>query len=543
MMPYRLKRDNHMIHNRLLCRIALCLYAVASGAIFAFAEPPQMTPILAWIGLAPYLGLLGIEGSSRERFWYGWLAGHTAFSLYLWWYFDILPLTWLGVETTTALLVGVVAITLFLTAAYFGVWFGVFLVLVKKVSRGSPLMLLGTAFVLWPVFEYARTFIFSFHPYLFGPGSVFGDHAALVLFSYAAVTEPFIRGLAPFLGNYGVSAIVLLPNLALVFTVRAFFFRRANTQMQSVKGNYAAAVVALFAFFLAVYGGNQLYRQGQDDGEGVKVALVQTDFPTADILPDLEEGETAVLERNALWERSTRQLIERALAADPAIVVMPEGAPSLFDQPPIGAYPTFENITERLGVEKYHLVIDTAFPPRKWDTSANSTTLIDNRSGVIGTYTKRFVMPWGEYVPYLTAWASRLFGFNWKDVVYELRPGRENGVYETGIGKVSVMTCSEILSPMLARRSGRAGGNILIFSSSEAILRGSRKLQAQNLAMGQLTAAMLRTPIIYAANGGRSFVLDRRGDILWQSSGIGEEVAVVEVVPNSEKTIAAYLLP
>ncbi len=306
-----------------------------------------------------------------------------------------------------------------------------------------------------------------------------------------------------------------------------------------------AASAALVALLLAVYVGSTLYHDAaEQEGEPrITAALVQTDFPTADILPDIALGEEAVLERKALWERSARALTERALAANPAIVVLPEGSPSLFDAPPIGAYPTFDNITERLGTAEYRLVIDTAFPPRRWNTSANSTTLIDNRMGVIGTYQKRFVMPWGEYTPYLTEWASRLFGFRWKDTVYQLAPGQGDGVYATGVGKVSVMTCSEILSPMLARRSGRAGANILIFSSSEAILRGSRKLQAQNLAMGQMIAAMLRTPIIYAANGGRSFALDRRGDIVWQSESIGEEVAIVEIVPNSGKTIAAYLLP
>jgi apolipoprotein N-acyltransferase len=138
-------------------------------------------------------------------------------------------------------------------------------------------------------------------------------------------------------------------------------------------------------------------------------------------------------------------------------------------------------------------------------------------------------MPWGEYTPYLTAWALKIIGLNWDGYRHPYIPGSGDGIFKTPLGVIALRTCSELLSPQLNREATREGADIVIFSSSTAILHGSPILQAQVLAMAQLRAATLGKPVIYSANGGESFALNHRGDILWKNDAPGQGFAIVTI--------------
>jgi apolipoprotein N-acyltransferase len=81
----------------------------------------------------------------------------------------------------------------------------------------------------------------------------------------------------------------------------------------------------------------------------------------------------------------------------------------------------------------------------------------------------------------------------------------------------------------LNREASRAKADLIIFSSSIAILHGSPMVHAQLLAMAQLRAATLGKPIAFAANGGYSFIVNHRGDILWQNNTTEEQYAIISI--------------
>lgn len=74
-------------------------YALIAGFFLVGAFPPKIIPYLEFVGVVPLLLLLIFPlRSNRELFFCGWLAGMTAFGTYISWFFDVLPLDWIGVS-------------------------------------------------------------------------------------------------------------------------------------------------------------------------------------------------------------------------------------------------------------------------------------------------------------------------------------------------------------------------------------------------------------------------------------------------------------
>ncbi|MDP3734818.1 MAG: nitrilase-related carbon-nitrogen hydrolase [bacterium] len=516
---------------------AFALYSVLSGVLIGLALPPSLFRGLSFIAIAPFIALLWSNVGARRLMAHGTIAGTTAAMFYFSWIFETLPLTWLGVHTTPVL-VGIFVFTVLSLGLFWGIFFGLFLVAVKKIVGAHTSLCPLAALLLWPVFEYIRTFAYSFHPYTIGEGTIVGDHTGFMLLGDTLAEIPAVRMFAPFLGDYGLSMIVLLPNIAFaLFMVGS---------MKNLARRQALVGASFFAIFVMLWSVGALHLSRathSPDRVPIRIAIVQTAFGVVD---NTREGfaETASIRA----ERARRgvvlqSLFTQALARAPDMVVMPEGIGTVFEMSDTAPYPDLTEIRMRLGEERDILVLDTGLPPKKWNRNINPATLLDNTTGVIGTHEKRFLMPWGEYTPYVLEWVTRVFDLQWRDLLFRYRPGSKIDVFETRLGAIAVLICSELVSPKMGREVARRGADISIIASSEAILHSSERLQAQNLAIARIRAASFRKPLVYVSNGGRSFALDERGEILWQSASIGEVVAVVEVTPNNEKTIAAYLLP
>lgn len=519
----------------------LCMvgYAALTGYVLAAAFAPKFIPGIEFVALVPFFSLALAPIRNKQLFFLGWVAGTTAFTLYLWWFFDFLPLNWAGIETNI-FVIGAAALTLFLAAGYFGLWFGVFLLSIKKYALKNAFRFSLATLLLWPTLEYARTALFSFHPYIQGSGWLWGPHAAFMLLGYTLAPYPVLRSLASILGTYGLSIAALIPNIVIFLVVAGY---KKDMRAPDERGpilyhslyNVLAGLVGLFLIFLFL--GFFLSHHPPQKSATIKVGLVQTAFK----IHDLETDEAALKRRREEKGHALQNLALQALKGDPDIVVVPEGSVSIFTERDFEAYPSFEEIVTTLGKEPYRVMVDTGFPSRKWSPDKNNTTVFDNRTGVVGTYQKQFLMPWGEYVPYFTAWVSRLWGFSWNDVIWASTPGNKPGVFETRLGKIGLLTCSEILSPKLTNETAVSGATVLIFSSSGAALHDSRQVQEQDLAMAQIHAATTRKPLVYGANESSSFALDALGNIVWESDGIKNESVVVSLETNAEKTAGMYL--
>ena len=514
----------------------LALYAATSGVFFSLAFPPKLVYGLEFVALVPILCLVFVPISSKRCFLYAWVAFTTAFTLYLRWYFDILPISWLEADTTP-LLVCVVGLTLLLSAGWLAVWPAALLAMSRHFSKKNPSFLIPILMLGWPLFEYLRAVSHSFHPYILGPGTIFGEHWGFMLLGYTIADYPFLRHVASVFGEYGLSFIVLLPNVAF-FLLVSYFLSIYSKQKENFTKNFlrhqklSTAIVCIILFLALSFAGRYFYQKDvqRRHDDLWNIALVQTDIASATIRNDRDRD---------IWQKNQRQVqqaAKAALTARPEILVLPEGAPGLFDipQPHIldsqlpDPYPSLAQIREEVGEEQYLLIIDNDLPPSWFDDTHNTTTLLDNQNGFVGTYHKRFLMPWGEYTPFLTDWVSRVFGFYWSAYRFSRIPGETANIFTTPIGTIGLLTCSELVSPKLVRETAKNGADIIIFSSSNAILHGSSQLQHQSLSMAKIHAAALGVPIVYAANSGESFIVDQRGDVLWR----GTSSAITPIIAN-----------
>lgn len=499
----------------------LWVYALAAGFLVAAALPPKLFSGLEWVALVPFFGLLLLPmRRGRDLFFFGWLAGVAAFGLYLSWFFDAVPLIWIGIPGYGAGL-ALAAMGLSLPVLYLALFWGAFLAFVEKLSKNIAQKVLWIVF-LWPVFEYLRVLSYSFHPFAQGEGHIFGDHFGALLMGYALAEYDSWRQLAGILGPYGISIAVVIPN-ALIFGLIAVFLQKPR----DFTYHHAGAALLLLVVFVSLFFATKLVgRDGRENTRTLLIAILQLNDRPEYWVADPKKQREFLRDRVAA-------LFKEAQKNSPDIIVTPEGAPTIFSERSGSSLLSLEKISQKLN-GGYQLVVDAdGFVAGVSRRDRNSTILLDNY-GVRGVYEKRFLMPWGEYLPYSFIWGARLAGASvWLDNQLSLRsytPGSQTGVFDTPLGKVGLLTCSEILSPKLIRDGIRAGTDIFILSSSDRILRGSERLAAQNLAMGQIHAATARAPLIYASNAGKSFALDAHGRILWKSEKAGEEAAIVRVI-------------
>jgi len=186
-------------------RGALLLTAIAAGAIFALAFEAKAPPWFIGGALVPFVLPLFLSAwTYRALFVWGLTAGTTACSIYLRWFFAILPLNWVGIETSP-FIIGVVAATVLLAAAFLGLFFGLLFVMVRAIARRNVGRTVLALVVLWPVFEYVRTLAFSFHPYILGPGTIGGDHYGFLLPAMRSPMRPCCARMRPFSATTGLA--------------------------------------------------------------------------------------------------------------------------------------------------------------------------------------------------------------------------------------------------------------------------------------------------------------------------------------------------
>ena len=513
----------------------LSVYALLAGAVIALAFSPHFSRWLIFIALIPFLSLTIFQLKHRFLFFLGWLSGFAAFGIYLRWFFDAVPLNWIGISSLP-LSYGLTTVVWFLAAGFGALWLGLFLVLTKMVAR-TPFQSAIVMVVLWPVLEYLRTAAYSFNPFLFGAGHIFGDNVSFLLLSYALAGSETLRQLASIFGSYGLSIAVIIPNVLIFSFLNSLFSSESFTR--SHLSRLLIAVSGLVMMYL-VLTSNWIWTHVREipSDKVTTIAVAHTRFYPEDWI-----GNEGYFNRA---KEVSSTLLRRALSMEPApnIIVMPEGIPtSLGDAVDSRGAIASSIVRQELGVTPYRLVIDSAFPALIPDVhTKNTITLIDNEVGVRGIYEKRFLMPWGEYLPSVFLWGARFLGAsswlaNQKEEISYL-PGSNDGVFTTPAGKIGILTCSELLSPSLTQQTALGGASILIFPASDGIMRGSPLLRTQNVAMAQIRSAELAKPIIYASNSGQSFATNANGRIVFKSFNSINDVSIVQVAANEKTTLA-----
>lgn len=155
---------------------------------------------------------------------------------------------------------------------------------------------------------------------------------------------------------------------------------------------------------------------------------------------------------------------------------------------------------DAMGVQRYH----------------NSLAVLDAEGGPTALYDKHHLVPFGEYVPYLSDYADRP-GWEWlagfaSQALLGYTPGAGPAVLDLGpLGQVLPLICYEAIFPRHLRTAERP--DWLLQLTNDAWF-GAISGPYQHLAQTRLRAIEQGLPMVRVANTGVSAVIDARGRVL-----------------------------
>lgn len=477
------------------------LLPVASGILGALAlDVPYLWP-LAFAFLLPFFYFLRTARSYAEAFFGGWFGGFILIGGALVWFWETLPLDWLGVEGP---ITGIVYI-----AISWGVLSAVLSSTVALWALGSrSLLQRGSAFlilipVLWMICEYARAWLFAVLTY--GEGSVFGAHFTAGFIGYALANHPLILQLASTGGIYALSFTVVLFNILAWFVLQRRWEARSflAVGLLIAMGGFSSAVPAPASY----------------EGHGLSVALLSTSFPATFITTAAEEKDK---------ERELRELIRKAssLRPRPDVIVLPEDSrfiARLIARSELASFIGF------LGLEKPVLLVDSSRVTDHNGDIKQSLFFYNSESGSLIEREKGFLVPQGEYVPKLFTLIVGLFGHSTERIEARrtYHPGKGTSLAHVRGVPVGGSFCAELLSPSIHREVTAKGARLIVNVSSQSWFHGSNMVYYQMQLAAKVRAVETGLPIYVAMNGAPAFAVDGRGDLVGQSSPGNKEILLI----------------
>lgn len=456
---------------------------------------------LLTIGFAPFslfpaailslslLLMLWIYATPGQAFRLGWLFGVGFWGTSIYWIYISIHTFGNGSVLFSGLITGLFIALLALYPALSGY-------LLNRYFNNTNLPKLICAFpAIWLLLEWIRSWIFSGFPWL--------------LIGYTQINSP-LRGYAPIFSVYGVSLLTLISSALIVAIIINWKEKSRNSLL---------LVLALMWIMGAVLN-TQTWTQAV--GEPMKVSLVQGNIPQ-------EQKWSSENVQNTL-DRYQSLTVPHW---NSQIIVWPESAIPIAFQSAI-AY--LDALTR--DANKHHATIITGIPIKSGigDSYYNGVVALGNG---VGIYTKRRLVPFGEFIPMRSVLGQFLDFLNvpMSDFIssdtFISKPLIANGM------NIATYVCYEIAFPeqVLSKDSNI---NALLTVSNDAWF-GRSIAQAQHLEMAQMRALEMGRPVLFVANDGITAVINSFGKIQSQAPAHETYVLTDTVQMTSGKTPWQYI--
>lgn len=466
--------------------LVIHMTAAFLGAMLALAFAPYEIFPFALLSLAGLL-VLWLKATPSQGFWRGFSFGLGLFGAGIYWvyisihlYGDVPPI---GAAAIAALLIAVLALFPG-TVGY---------LLNRYFSAANPAKMLLAFPAFWVLSEYLRTLLFTGFPWL--------------LVGYSQTNSP-LKGLASFVGVYGISLAVLVSSGLLVSAVLAFrkkLFLRAYLNLLGLTG-----IWTLSAFL-------NLVTFTHPTGNTMDVSLVQGNIP-----------------QSLKWSPDHIQLsfdryesMTEPLWGPNKLIIWPEAAIPL---PLDNARDFINEMDQKARENQSHLILGI---PIKQQTSDNYYNAIITVGQGRHVYLKRRLVPFGEYVPLVKIF-GRVFDFmnvpmsNMTPAVAHQEPFELNHV------KIWSSICYEVAYPEFIRLRDASIGLLLTVTNDAWF--GQSSAQAQHLQMAMMRALELQRPLLFASNDGITAIIDPHGNVQAEAKAHTATVLNGRVQPVSGMT-------
>ncbi len=360
---------------------------------------------------------------------------------------------------------------------------------------------------VWVLGEYVRSVLFSVM--WLGPGGSVGPHWNFGNLGFAASVTPLVYG-SRLLGLFGLSAVVVTVNLSLYMLIKRRFTR------------YAISCL-LGALILSGLGYGLYVRSVDTKAVKVAVGHIQTGVDT---------GYEAALARSVA-QNSTHTV---------DVLILPEYS-HFFEADAQQARPLQQQIARAaLGGDQSKGVIITSRAGTGDYEGGNGVVYVRQNEQVISTQYKRFLIPAGEYVPYVFQAILKLSGngsvvsaHQTEKTIRASKQG-EQAVLVDGV-RYGALACSGVIAPEFYRLLTHSGAEVLTNSASLSSM-GIDKLYFQEARqMARFQAVANARPFAQAARGGESYVVDKDGAFVAQTHADTTQYLHATVGSNARRTL------
>lgn len=439
--------------------------AVLLGIILTFAFAPYEIFPLAVIAPAGLLVLwLKVSPSPKKAFWLGYLFGLGLFGSGVYWVFHSIHVIGnVATPLATFITMGFIAILAlfpatagYLTNRYFPMQ------TTHKLIYAFP--------TIWVFMEWMRGILFTGFPWLF--------------LGYSQTNSP-LKGYAALFSVYGISLALTMSSGLLV-----------NAAIRYKQKDFKSLYLNLFALTIIwIVGGLcSLIPWTIPQGKPLTVALVQGNIPqTIKWSPEQLQFslDTYTNMTKPLWGKSD-------------IIIWPETAVPL----PLQNAESFINELDDKA-QASHSTLILGIPIRTPDDMSYFNSIITlgaNR----GVYSKRHLVPFGEYTPFSNV-STKLLKF--MDIpMSEMQAGRLNQpplfVNNT---KILPSICYEIAFPDLTRSWDKSIGLLLVLTNDAWF--GHSNAEPQHLQMAAMRALEFHKPVLFVSNDGITAIINPNGQI------------------------------
>lgn len=442
------------------------LFCTLSGLLLTVGFPHWDIHALAWGALVPlFFAIRGVSG--KQAFWWGYLCGMVHFLTTLYWIRHVI-FYYGGLAAPLA--IGV----LMLLCGYLALYPAVFAWVSRRWEESRSLWVLGLPSV-WVSLEWVRAHALTGFPW--------------ANLGYTQTGWATLIQVADVTGVYGISWLVVLGNTVMMSILgRRFSWLGVGTLVLCVAGALGYGASRL----------NEVDRL-QQGFEPWAAAVVQGNIDQSVKWDPAYQQETL---------RRYRELSLRAVGHHPSpdLVVWPEtSAPFFYGRTPDLTRQLDEMIVE---IGRTTLFGSPAVTREGGEVRLqNRAYLLDADGRLLGSYAKRHLVPFGEYVPLkrLLFFVNRLV-----EAAGDFVPG-DDATPLKGTGRnLGVLICYEGIFPALVRETVRKGAEVLVIITNDAWY-GRTSAPYQHLEMARWRAVEFRRPVLRAANTGVSAIFDSAG--------------------------------
>lgn len=490
---------------------ARVLMLVLSGALTGFTLIFPKLGFLQWVAMLPMaIIMLDLTGRGDVKCKRAWIYGLIFFASYYLvtyhWFLGLPSLEFTGLgraETLLVTLLGWLGISL-LQSLCGALGFVLFALVARKMSTGRLALLKpALAGALWCIFEWSQTFFWTGLPW---SRLAIGQTECTLMLSSSA-----------FLGSYFVTFVIVAIN----FGIALMLLERDKIKICTV---FVSALMALNLLLGSIAG--IVYK---NDGEtAYNIAVIQGnivsgdkwDMPVQDILD-------VYIEQSFL---TAQQGVDLIVWPETTVPITVDGNPRQASR-----------IRSAAMVCEADILVGMF--TRNDEGALQNSLVLFRRDGSVceDTYSKRRLVPFGEYVPMRGVFEMLVPSLTEVAMLEDdIASGADSGIIDWNGVSLGALICFDSIYESETLESVRDGAELLILCTNDSWFDGTAAM-GMHLAQAKMRAIESGRSVVRAANTGISAVIDEQGRVVSAMDPMVCDGEVFRVSTTSQRTLYSYV--